>query len=132
MRGGAGPEIHQSDVTRVSTSSHQGPTGGHSVSVQSLPHHKHLHGLTGTVGVPDLNDAVFAGADEDATVDPPADAGQTVPVVMAMTLPYVQSQRATADIVYIESSIPSTCGQISLLLGVESEGGKMGGVLADV
>ena len=132
MTGGAGSEVHQGDVASVPSSGYQGPTGGHRVSVQSLPHHKQLYRLTGTVGVPDLDDAVLAGADEDAAVDPPADAGQTVPVVVPVTFPYVENQRATAHIVNIQSSIPGTRSQVSFLLGVESEGGEVRGVLADV
>ena len=119
-------------MTSVASSSYQGPTGGHGVSVQSLPDHKQLHGLTGTVGVPDLDDAVLAGADEDPAVDPPADTGQAVLVVVTVTLPDVKVQRATADIVNIQSPISGTSGQVSSLLGVEVEGGEVGGVLADV
>ena len=132
MTGGAGPEVQQGDVSSVTSYCYQGSTGGHGVSVQSLPHHKQLHGLTGTVGVPDLDDAVLAGADEDPAVDPPADTGQAVLVVVTVTLPDVKVQRATADIVNIQSPISGTRGQVTSLLGVEVEGGEVGGVLADV
>ena len=132
MTGGAGPEIQEGDVTSVATSSYKRSTGGHGVSVQSLPDHKQLHGLTGTVGVPDLDDAVLAGADEDPTVHPPADTGQTVFVVVPVTLPDVKVQGATANIVNIQSPVPGTHGQVASLLRVEVQGGEVRGVLTDV
>ena len=132
MTGGAGPEIQQGDVSTVTSYSYQGSTGGHGVSVQSLPHHKQLHGLTGTVGVPDLDDAVLAGADEDPAVLAPAEAGEAVLVTVPVTPADVESQLATTDIVNVETAVTSSGSKVATLLGVQVEASKRGGVVADV